>query len=78
MRCGSRRSLRTDAVQISVLSKIKVGKITVVTEEKTYSFGAPDAELHATLDVKSETFWMRVALFTDLGFAEAFMFGDGT
>ncbi|KAJ7441649.1 CFS1-like protein [Mycena galericulata] len=35
-----------------------------------------DAELHATINVKSATFWVRVALFTDLGLAEAFMYGD--
>lgn len=61
----------------SVLSKIRVGKLTLVTEEKTHFFGMVDSELHATLVVKSETFWMRVALFTDLGLAEAFMYGDG-
>ncbi|KAF7341156.1 CFS1-like protein [Mycena venus] len=61
---------------LSILNKITVGRITVVTESKTHDFGVSDAALHATLHVKSETFWMRVALFTDLGLAEAFMFGD--
>ncbi|KAJ6462469.1 CFS1-like protein [Mycena sanguinolenta] len=40
------------------------------------TFGVAEDDLHATLRVKSEAFWMRVALFTDLGLAEAFMFGD--
>ncbi|KAJ7621392.1 cyclopropane-fatty-acyl-phospholipid synthase [Roridomyces roridus] len=61
---------------LDVLSKIKVGKITVLTTEKTYNFGMLDADLRATLDIKSDAFWVRVGLFTDLGLAEAFMFGD--
>jgi cyclopropane-fatty-acyl-phospholipid synthase len=54
-----------------------VGKITIVTESSTQTFGAADAALHATLRVQSDTFWVRVALFTDLGLAEAYMYGDG-
>ncbi|KAJ7616073.1 Mycolic acid cyclopropane synthetase-domain-containing protein [Roridomyces roridus] len=61
---------------LDVLGKIKVGKITVLTKEKTYNFGVLDADLRATLDVKSDAFWVRVGLFTDMGLAEAFMFGD--
>ncbi|KAJ7706717.1 CFS1-like protein [Mycena rosella] len=61
---------------LSVLNKVTVGKITVVTESQTYCFGVADATLHATLRVKSDAFWMRMALFTDLGLAEAFMYGD--
>lgn len=49
----------------------------MVTKSQTYEFGAADTALHATLRVKSDAFWMRVALFTDLGLAEAFMYGDG-
>ncbi|KAJ7641185.1 CFS1-like protein [Roridomyces roridus] len=67
----------TSFIHSSVLSKIKVGRITVLTTEKTYTFGVLDADLRATLQVKSDAFWMRVGLFTDLGLAEAFMFGDG-
>ncbi|KAF7355676.1 CFS1-like protein [Mycena sanguinolenta] len=61
---------------LSVLSKITRGKITLITESETLDFGEADAQLHATLRVKRDAFWMRVALFTDLGLAEAFMFGD--
>ncbi|KAJ7833680.1 CFS1-like protein [Mycena leptocephala] len=35
-----------------------------------------NAELNATLRIKSDAFWIRVTLFTDLGLAEAFMFGE--
>jgi cyclopropane-fatty-acyl-phospholipid synthase len=49
----------------------------VVTKSQTYTFGQEDAELQSTISVKSDAFWMRVALFTDLGLAEAFMYGDG-
>ncbi|KAF8181191.1 Mycolic acid cyclopropane synthetase-domain-containing protein [Mycena galopus ATCC 62051] len=61
---------------LSVLNKIRVGRITVVTESSIYNFGVADDALHATLRIKSDTFWIRVALFTDLGLAEGFMFGD--
>ncbi|KAJ7038783.1 CFS1-like protein [Mycena alexandri] len=66
----------TNSFFISVLSKITVGRITVVTETNTHDFGVADAPLHAILRVKSDTFWVRVGLFTDLGLAEAFMYGD--
>ncbi|KAF7290285.1 CFS1-like protein [Mycena indigotica] len=69
-----------------LLANITVGKLTVATASESGSnaddhvvdFGQTDAEplLHATLRVRSPSFWMRVALFTDLGLAEAFMFGD--
>ena len=49
----------------------------MATDSDTITFGVAEDDLHATLRVKSEAFWMRVALFTDLGLAEAFMFGDG-
>ncbi|KAJ7205426.1 CFS1-like protein [Mycena pura] len=61
---------------LRLLANITVGKITLVTESHTLHFGEADCALHATLRVKSDAFWVRVALFTDLGLAEAFMFGD--
>ncbi|KAF7326710.1 CFS1-like protein [Mycena sanguinolenta] len=60
---------------LSVLNEITVGRFTVATDSGTITFGVAEDDLRATLRVKSEAFWMRVALFTDLGLAEAFMFG---
>lgn len=49
----------------------------MLTESQAMHFGAMNAELNATLRIKSDAFWIRVTLFTDLGLAEAFMFGEG-
>jgi cyclopropane-fatty-acyl-phospholipid synthase len=60
------------------LSTIACGKITVYTSDGTMHFGSDNSQLHTELSVKSPTFWTRVAMFKDLGFAEAFMYGEGT
>nr|GAT42578.1 CFS1-like protein [Mycena chlorophos] len=65
---------------LTLLARISSGRLTVYTSptEPPLHFGASDAPeaLRATLTVRSDAFWMRVALFTDLGLSEAFMFGD--
>ncbi|KAF7296434.1 CFS1-like protein [Mycena chlorophos] len=65
---------------LTLLGRISSGRLTVYTSptEPPLHFGACDAPeaLRATLTVRSDAFWMRVALFTDLGLSEAFMFGD--
>ncbi|KDQ13376.1 hypothetical protein BOTBODRAFT_33696 [Botryobasidium botryosum FD-172 SS1] len=61
------------------LSRITEGELVVVTGTETVRFGHPStkfANLKATLRVKEESFWLRVALFTDLGLAEGFMYGE--
>jgi cyclopropane-fatty-acyl-phospholipid synthase len=60
------------------------GVLEIVEQNGTLAFGDPvskralqrkDGEnvLHAVLHVKSDTFWLRLALGSDLGFAEAYM-----
>jgi len=64
----------------SLLSKITIGEITIISPESTWNFGSPSAAhpgLNATLKVRSHAFWTRIAIFTDVGLAEAFMYGDG-
>jgi cyclopropane-fatty-acyl-phospholipid synthase len=62
-----------------MLSKIISGQITVHVSatSEIFVFGHTDPPLQATIYVRDNAFWTRVAFFTDLGFAEAFMFGDG-
>ncbi|KAK7028544.1 CFS1-like protein [Favolaschia claudopus] len=67
---------------LNALTSIKTGKITLITdpsssESTTHRFGDPNAtDLQATIRVNSAAFYTRIALFTDLGLAESFMFGD--
>ncbi|TFY80917.1 hypothetical protein EWM64_g3096 [Hericium alpestre] len=67
----------------SVFSKIQHGHLTVVTSGQTYHFPSQDTplvndlpDLHAELRVVSDTFWVRLCTMNDLGFSEAFMYGD--
>lgn len=62
----------------SALSRITTGHLRVLTAESDYHFGE-DPE-HATrkaeIRVKSSTFWLRLGTMGDLGFSEAFMYGE--
>ncbi|KAK7033855.1 Mycolic acid cyclopropane synthetase [Favolaschia claudopus] len=56
---------------------ISTGSLIVETVEGTLRFGSSEgSKLHGQFTVKSPTFWTRVAMFQDLGFAEAYMFGE--
>ncbi|EIM81614.1 cyclopropane-fatty-acyl-phospholipid synthase [Stereum hirsutum FP-91666 SS1] len=66
---------------VSVLQKITYGTLRIITSDHTYNFGsarelsdpsAPNAELK----VISDTFWIRLCLMSDLGFSEAYMYGE--
>ncbi|KAJ7869995.1 CFS1-like protein [Mycena leptocephala] len=63
---------------LNILSKIISGQITVHVSatSEIFVFGHTDPPLQATIYVRDNAFWTRVAFFTDLGFAEAFMSGD--
>ncbi|PFH46944.1 hypothetical protein AMATHDRAFT_153349 [Amanita thiersii Skay4041] len=62
---------------LSLLQRIEVGQLKIITPQQTWTFGCPcEQGLEATLHVKSDAFWKRVAFFTDLGLAEAYMNGD--
>ena len=53
----------------------------IITPKKRYTFpanysGANHSDGSAEIRVLKSTFWIRLALMSDLGFAEAFMFGE--
>ncbi|KIM24907.1 hypothetical protein M408DRAFT_316976 [Serendipita vermifera MAFF 305830] len=60
------------------------GHLRILTSEREYVFPVPDKNrprnehdnLRAEFKVLSGSFWIRLALMSDLGFAEAFMYGD--
>ncbi|KAL0952493.1 hypothetical protein HGRIS_006756 [Hohenbuehelia grisea] len=62
----------------SILSRVSIGEITLITKDgKCKTFGTPSADgLRATITVTNDVFWVRVGLFTDLGLAESFLYGD--
>ena len=66
------------------MASIRVGELTVCTPEEVYVFPSspPDVQdnrrpdLKAEVRVLSDAFWLRLCTAGDLGFAEAYMFGD--
>ncbi|KAI0250939.1 S-adenosyl-L-methionine-dependent methyltransferase [Lactifluus subvellereus] len=66
----------------SVLRNITIGHLRIITSERVYEFPArgteagEDVEPRAELRVLNDAFWVRLCTMGDLGFAEAYMFGD--
>ena len=60
------------------MSKITIGRLRLLDPTHSYEFGKDDEsnELRAELKIVSETFYVRLLLGGDLGFAEAYMVGD--
>ncbi|QRV77324.1 cyclopropane-fatty-acyl-phospholipid synthase [Ceratobasidium sp. AG-Ba] len=63
------------------MQKITVGHLQVLTPSHIYDFPALQDGMtpngpSAKLRVVKDSFWIRLALMSDLGFAEAFMYGD--
>lgn len=63
------------------MQNITHGHLRIRTESKTYDFGSSKASLddaapRAELRVLSDTLWIRLCLMGDLGFAEAYMYGE--
>lgn len=65
------------------MQKITHGGLSVVcTGGQTYLFpeshsqGSDEGDLEAEIRVRSDTFWIRLCLMGDLGFAEAYMYGE--
>ncbi len=61
-----------------MLKNISEGLLEIVVGSETYVFGASSigCAYQARIIVKNEAFWTRLLLTQDLGFAEAYMFGD--
>lgn len=69
------------SLALSVLKRITVGRLRIVTDKHTYEFPAHGTDighegLHAELRVINDVFWVRLCTMGALGFAEAYMFGD--
>jgi hypothetical protein len=63
----------------SVLQNITIGHLRIITSKRVYEFPAQageDVEPRAELRVLNDAFWVRLCTMGDLGFAEAYMFGD--
>jgi len=73
-----------ESVVISTLKNVSQGQLTIHMPEQTYVFPDPSAsskgnhspDVRAIIRVLKPTFWLRICLTSDMGFAEAFMFGD--
>ncbi|KAL5501293.1 hypothetical protein ACEPAH_8553 [Sanghuangporus vaninii] len=69
-----------EAAVTGVLQQIVEGQLRIVTANKTYTFPESeqhnDPELQSELRVKSDLFWIRLVTMGDLGFAEAYMYGE--
>lgn len=63
---------------LSVLQRVKTGQLRIVdVDRKVTLCGSPDEKTLATeLRIHNEAFWVRVLLFADMGFAEAYMLGE--
>lgn len=77
---------------LRIFSGVEVGRLLIIDEPSgaTYAFGQPllhgnggniDAEsaeslLNVRIIVKLDSFWLRLLLFGDIGFAESYMLGN--
>ncbi|KAL9710942.1 hypothetical protein Ac2012v2_005482 [Leucoagaricus gongylophorus] len=73
------------AAVLLLMQKITVGQLRVLTSENIYTFPCESSEngiqsekygCKAELRVVKDTFWIRLCTMGDLGFAEAYMYGD--
>jgi cyclopropane-fatty-acyl-phospholipid synthase len=64
------------------MQNITVGHLRVLTHERTYDFpglcneNGDASSLKSELRVVNDAFWIRLCIMGDLGFAEAYMYGD--
>ena len=64
------------------MQNVTAGNLRVLTYSHIYHFPAPFEEnndapgLKSELRVASDSFWIRLCIMGDLGFAEAYMYGD--
>ncbi|CAG8516242.1 5187_t:CDS:2 [Ambispora gerdemannii] len=63
---------------LGLMTKIDSGRLRVLTKDRVYEFGPKDAKDRVEIKIINDSFWIRLLLFSDLGFAEAYMLGDVT
>lgn len=73
--------LITSFLLCRVLSNIAYGQLRIETPSHSYVFppfpsSADDGHPRAHIRVLKHNFWLRLALMSDLGFSEAYMFGE--
>ncbi|KEP53013.1 cyclopropane-fatty-acyl-phospholipid synthase [Rhizoctonia solani 123E] len=66
---------------VALMQRITIGRLRLLTESHIYNFPALGSEgvqdgPSAELRVVKDSFWIRLVTMSDLGFAEAFMYGD--
>ncbi|KAK7048530.1 S-adenosyl-L-methionine-dependent methyltransferase [Favolaschia claudopus] len=71
----------SEAAVVALMQNIDKGQLRVLTYSHIYSFPTPgvpadEQECKAELRVVNDSFWIRLCLMSDLGFAEAYMYGD--
>ncbi|TDL16233.1 cyclopropane-fatty-acyl-phospholipid synthase [Rickenella mellea] len=76
-----------ESAVVALMQNITTGNLRVLTYSHIYTFPSPDAQsssansdsgsdLKAELRVVNDVFWIRLCTMSDLGFAEAYMYGD--
>ncbi|KAF6744463.1 cyclopropane-fatty-acyl-phospholipid synthase [Ephemerocybe angulata] len=79
-----------EAMVLSVMRNIAAGQLRISTPRETFDFpslasrtecvnGVPSSEsdpVKAEIRVRSDAFWIRLCLMGDLGFSEAYMYGE--
>ncbi|PPQ86315.1 hypothetical protein CVT25_005616 [Psilocybe cyanescens] len=78
-----------EAAVVALMQRITIGQLRVLTYSHIYTFPIPQPdngqdpsqpnmrpELKAELRIVNDTFWVRLCAMGDLGFAEAYMYGD--
>ncbi|KAH0586547.1 hypothetical protein H2248_007773 [Termitomyces sp. 'cryptogamus'] len=72
-----------ESIVTALMSRITTGRLKVLTSSRIYSFPTvenqvekSDVEFEAELRVINDAFWVRLCTMSDLGFAEAYMYGE--
>ncbi|KAG9284706.1 hypothetical protein G9A89_002937 [Geosiphon pyriformis] len=63
---------------LGLMAKINFGHLRVLTKDRIYEFGKKESKDRAQINIINDSFWVRLLLLGDLGFAEAYMLGDVT
>ncbi|CAB4380415.1 unnamed protein product [Rhizophagus irregularis] len=63
---------------LSLMSRIDVGHLRVLSKDCIYEFGPKDSKLKSEIKIINDSFWARLLILGDLGYAEAYMLGDVT